>query len=124
MTMANEPRPAEPRATWLFSSRVHKSALGAAIGLVTGCGVFALTVVHLVLHPADGLKLVLLAQYFYGYDVSWRGAVIGGLWGFAAGFVVGWFGALVRNVTVATLLFALRTKAELTQTADFLDHIG
>jgi hypothetical protein len=123
MTTAQELRPAAPPVKWLVSSRVHKSALGVAIGLVTGCGVFALTAFHLVLQPTDGLKLVLLAQYFYGYEVSWRGAVAGLAWGFGAGFVVGWFGALVRNVTVAALLFALRTKAELTQTADFLDHI-
>jgi len=123
MTMAQEHRPAAPPATWLVSSRIHQSALGVAIGLVTGCGVFALTVFHLVLQPAGGLKLVLLAQYFYGYEVSWRGAVLGLLWGFTSGFVLGWFGALVRNMTVATLVFALRTKAELAQTEDFLDHI-
>jgi hypothetical protein len=39
------------------------------------------------------------------------------------GFVLGWFLALVRNLVVALILFAVRTRAELDQTRDFLDHV-
>jgi hypothetical protein len=39
------------------------------------------------------------------------------------GFVAGWFVAFVRNFVVTVSVFALRTRAELSQTSDFLDHI-
>ena len=116
-------RSVTPPALLRIFAPVDKSALGVAVGLVAGVFVFGLTVFHVVLRPEGGLPLVLLAQYFQGYEVSWRGAGLGLLWGFASGFVCGWFGAFVRNLTVACVVFTLRTKAELAQTADFLDHI-
>ena len=69
-------------------NRVHKSALGFAVGVMVGGGLFLLTAVHVAL-TADGLPLGLLNQYFAGYDVTWRGAFIGLAWGFAVGFVAG-----------------------------------
>jgi hypothetical protein len=102
---------------------IHKAKLGIAAGLVAGLLVAGVTVFHIVLHPTDGLPLALLSQYFYGYEVSWYGAALGLAWGFATGFVFGWFGAFVRNLTLTVIMFRLRTKAELAQTADFLDHI-
>jgi len=65
----------------------------------------------------------LLAEYFYGFTVSWRGAMVALAWGFFVGFVAGWFVAFCRNLTMATLLFVTRTRAELTATRTFLDHI-
>ena len=102
---------------------VHKLALGVAVGLVVGLLVFALTAFHLILQPQNSIQLGLLAQYFYGYDLSWQGAAIGLAWGFLTGFVTGWFLAFVRNLVLTITVFALRTKAELEQTSDFLDHI-
>jgi hypothetical protein len=40
-----------------------------------------------------------------------------------AAFVAGWFAAFVYNVVMATWLFLVRTKADLSRTTDFLDHI-
>ena len=114
---------AKPVGLSFAFSPIHKSALGVAVGMVSGLAVFGLTVFHVVLHPTEGPNLALLAQYFYGYDVSWRGAFLGLVWGFVSGFVFGWFGAFVRNLTVALQVFRLRTKAQRAQTADFLDHI-
>ena len=101
----------------------HKTALGIALGTVCGLAIFAVTVFHVILRPADALDIGLLAQYFHGYEVSWRGACIGLFWGFVSGFVAGWFMAFVRNLVVAVSVFRLRAKAELAQTEDFLDHI-
>lgn len=114
----------EPRAplTRAFLP-VHKLALGLAVGTVFGAIVFAVTVFHVVLRPSGGLPLILLAQYFSGYEVSWTGALIGLFWGFVSGFVAGWFTAFVRNLATAMTVFNLRTKAELAHTRDFLDHI-
>jgi hypothetical protein len=114
---------AKAPALSFVTSPIYKSALGIAVGLVSGLCVFGLTIFHVVLQPTEAMDLTLLAQYFYGYSVSWGGAVLGLLWGFVVGFVFGWFGAFVRNVVIAVLVFRLRTKAELAQTADFLDHI-
>ena len=102
---------------------LHKRALGVAVGCVAGLGFFAVTAFHVVLRPADAPPLALLAQYFYGYEVSWRGAFVGLFWGFFTGFVAGWFVAFVRNLVTAIRIFIVRTKGELAQTKDFLDHI-
>jgi hypothetical protein len=101
---------------------LHKRALGVAFGLTVGLVVFSLTVFHIVAQPAD-VPIHLLAQYFYGYDTSWRGAFIGMWWGFIAGFAAGWFLAFLRNFLIATWIVFVRAKASLAQTRDFLDHI-
>ena len=49
--------------------------------------------------------------------------LIGLLWGFATGFVMGWFVAFCRNLVVAASIFWIRTRAELSANRDFLDHI-
>ena len=84
---------------------------------------FAITTVYLIRAPEPPFQLALLAEYFYGFTVSWRGAVVALAWGFFVGFVAGWFVAFCRNLTMATLLFVTRTRAELTATRTFLDHI-
>ena len=102
---------------------IHKRALGVASGIVAALATFAVTAFHVIAAPSDAPNLGLLAQYFYGYDVTWRGALIGAWWSFIAAFVAGWFDAFVRNLVIATWLFILRTKADLAGTTDFLDHI-
>ena len=108
----------------LACAPVHKRALGVAVGLVSGLCVFGLTAFHIALRPtAEGINIALLAQYFYGFEISWTGSVIGLGWGFATGFIVGWFLAFVRNLVVTTAAFALMTQKQLAQTRRFLDHI-
>ena len=102
---------------------VHKLAVGIAVGSFCGVAFFALTVFHLVLRPAGALDIGLLAQYFNGYEVSWKGAAIGLFWGFLSGFVAGWFVAFVRNFVIAVRVLMLKGKADLAQARDFLDHI-
>jgi hypothetical protein len=102
---------------------VHKTALGAAVGVTLGALVLAVTLFHLLARPARAPELGLLVQYFYGYSVSWHGALVGAFWGGGVGFVAGWFLAFLRNFTAASWLFIIRTRAELQQTRDFLDHI-
>ncbi|MGH9387563.1 MAG: hypothetical protein ACRD2N_25160, partial [Vicinamibacterales bacterium] len=51
-------------------ARAHKRALGVAVGLTAGMGIFLLTAVHVAL-GVDGLDIGLLSQYFYGYQVTW-----------------------------------------------------
>lgn len=103
---------------------LHKRALGTAVGVAAGLAMFAMTAVVVVRGPGpDVPDLTLLRAYFAGYEVSWRGAFVGLLWGFGVGYVAGWFTAFCRNFIIAASLFISRTRAELNETRDFLDHI-
>ena len=103
---------------------LHRSAMGVACGVVLGGSVFLTTAVLLVKGgKVVGPNLALLGQFFWGYTVTWPGAFIGLLWGFVAGFVLGWGFALVRNLSIWIWLTLVRTRAEMKQYRDFLDHL-
>jgi hypothetical protein len=102
---------------------LHKRAFGTAIGLASAVVIIMMTLAHVILRPDPAPDIGLLRFYFYGYSVSWLGALIGGFWAFVAGFVAGWFVAFCRNFVVAISVFLTRARAELMQTRDFLDHI-
>jgi hypothetical protein len=102
--------------------RVHKTALGFAMGVMAGGGLFLLTALHVGL-AVDGPNLALLDQYFAGYRVSWPGAFIGLAWGFAVGFIAGWLLGFVHNFTMSFWVFIVRTKNDLSRTRNFLDHL-
>ena len=112
-----------PRSAMLLFAPIDKRAFGAAIGVACAVVIVAITVVQLILDPQPSLDLPLLSQYFAGYAVTWPGAAIGALWGFITGFCAGWFTAFVRNLVLALSLFFMRSKAELSDSRDFLDHI-
>jgi len=123
--LAGEPEsiePVLPKAAMLLFAPLDKRAFGTAIGTVLALAIFLITSIQ-VLDPAPAINLALFAQYFPGYTVTWTGALIGALWGFAVGFCGGWFTAFVRNLVLAVSLFLLRSKAELAESRDFLDHI-
>jgi ABC-type Fe3+ transport system permease subunit len=102
---------------------LHKRAFGIALGCATALLMVLVTVAVLVTDRAQDFPLGLLGQYLYGYDVTWPGVFIGAAWGFVVAFVAGWFFAFCRNAALAITAFAIRTRAELQQTRDFLDHI-
>ena len=102
---------------------VHKRVLGVAVGLTAGALIFLVTVFHVIVQPPGALNLALLAQYFYGYEVSLKGAAIGAFWACVSGFVAGWFLAFVRNLCVAIRVRYLSARADLVNAHDFLDHI-
>jgi hypothetical protein len=106
----------------LAFSPIHKRALGMAVGTVAGLGVFLITGWSIVV--GDAPPLVYLLHYFLpGHAVTWAGAVLGGLSAAFAFFVAAWFLAFCRNFVLAASVWMARTRAELTQTRDFLDHI-
>jgi hypothetical protein len=110
-------------ALQLAFAPLHKRAFGLATGAAGATFMLLLTVVAKLSTLAKGFPLYLLGEYFYGYTVSWSGAVVGGLWGFVVGFVAGWFAAFCRNFALAVSAFFIRTRAELNATREFLDHI-
>ena len=102
---------------------LHKRAFGTAVGTAAGLLLAFVTAYQILFVPPGMVRLELLRAYFAGYSVSWTGVLVGGAWGFGVGFILGWFAAFCRNLVVAISVFITRTRAELGQTRDFLDHI-
>ncbi len=111
-----------PPSSALLFAPVDKRAFGAAIGSVAALLTMAVTIDTLLSSRPFG-ALNLLSNYFAGYSVSWPGVLIGAAWAFGVGFVTGWLLAFTRNLSLALSLFLLRSKADLNETSDFLDHI-
>ena len=103
-------------------ARVHAMALGIACSIFLGVGIFVATAILLLKGGHQvGPNLILLAQYFPGYSVTWPGTLIGAGYGFLAGFVGGWTLASLRNLTMTTYLHAIRLWANLS-VDHFLDR--
>jgi hypothetical protein len=103
--------------------RLHKRAFGVAIGVAAALVVFLVTAIQMIRGPDPTIQLQLLSEYFRGYSVSWKGALIGAFWAGFVGFVAGWFFAFCRNAAIAIYLFVVRAKAELSASQDILDHL-
>ncbi len=101
---------------------LHRTAMGVACGVVLG-GLLAVATTVPVIKGNDFLSFGLLAQFFWGYSVSWRGVFVVLLWGFGVGFVLGYGFAFVRNATVWLWLTVIRSRAEMDQYSDLLDHL-
>lgn len=110
-------------ALQLAFAPLHKAAFGTATGVAGALLMAVLTTVKLLSPRAEAFPLGLLNQYFAGYTVSWGGLIVGCVWGFTVAFVAGWFVAFCRNLALAIVAFNYRTRAELAQTREFLDHI-
>jgi hypothetical protein len=82
--------------------RLNAHVLGAVFGIVGALGIFVATN-WLILKGGDpvGPHLALLGQYFIGYRVTFLGSLIGSLWAFVLGYVVGVLIAWIYNRTVA-----------------------
>lgn len=102
---------------------LHKRAFGTAVGLVFGLALFLVTSVAVIRggdYPAVLNRIPFLVPT---YSLTWTGAVLGSLSVAFGLFCAGWFLAFSRNLVLAMSIWVLRTRAELSQTQDFLDHI-
>jgi len=99
-------------------------ALGAAVGAVSGLGVF-LAVAGALLggDPDLGRGLALLGQYLVGFRVTWAGAWVGLAEAGLIGFALGYFAAWLRNWGMAAYAALLRRRAESKEERDLLDRI-
>jgi hypothetical protein len=122
--MADAAKPELPKPVVLAFAPIHRLALGVAFGVVLGGLVFLMTAGLLLKggYPI-GPTLALLGHYFLGYTVTWMGAVVGFFWGFLTGFILGWGFALMHNLAVWTWLTLIKSRAEMEQYGDFLDHM-
>jgi len=103
-------------------AKLDRTALGFAVGTLSGVGVFAATIL-LIIKGGEvvGPNLALLGQFFIGYKVTVAGAFIGLVYGFVGGFILGWLIGFLRNLLVSAYLLILRTKANLTSSLDSID---
>jgi hypothetical protein len=111
-----------PTLAYAFAP-LHKLAFGVATGAAAALFMACLTVGALALPTARSVPIELIGQYFTGYHRNWSGVLVGAAWGFGVAFIGGWFFAFCRNLVLAVTVFIIQTRAELTATKGFLDHI-
>lgn len=104
-------------------AKLDGRALGIAIGLLTGFGIFAATN-FLVLKGGEviGTNLGLLSQFFIGYDVDFRGSLIGLVYGVIVGFVIGWLIAAIRNFVFTIYIHLFKLRGSISAVNDYIDN--
>lgn len=81
--------------------RIRTAALAVVFAIIGGLGLFLMTAWLLIKGgPQVGQHLKLLSNYFIGYSVTWRGSIIGFLYGALAGGVIGWSVSTLYNKVV------------------------
>mgnify|MGYP001367910496 CR=1 FL=1 len=105
-------------------AKIDPVALGVAVGVVSGFGIFMASVVLLLRGgSAPGPTLSLLGNYLFGFEVTWGGAVIGLLEGGLLGFAVGALAAGLRNWTLTGYAKFVRWRAERDDRRHLLDKM-
>ena len=74
---------------------LNKRAFGLAAGILCGVAVFFATLA--TVWVGGGEHLELLAKFYFGYTVSYAGALFGLVYGFIDGFLGGWLLAWLYN---------------------------
>ena len=112
------------KAVELVFVKLDRLALGVSLGTVTGIVLFLMTIILVFKGGVSvGPTLSLLCIYFPGYAVSAGGSILGLLYGFAMGFVVGWFFAFLRNLVALLYFVVLQRRAERVLMYRFNDFI-
>jgi hypothetical protein len=117
------PRPADeiPTQDWIRRAfaRYDPVALGVALGTTAGLGLFLLTAfLLLVAREPAGSDIALLGSYLLGFEVTWRGALLGLVEAGAAGFAVGYGLARLINAVVTREERALLDRIEAARAMD------
>jgi len=102
-------------------ARLDPVALGLAVGIVCGFGLFLATAV-LLLKGGDivGPRLALLGHYLIGYRVTWAGALVGLVEATIFGYVIGCVCAWLHNTLINGYIFLIRRVAEAKERRDIL----
>ncbi len=121
--MAQYENIAEEASIRLAFTPLDRKALGLAAGIVAGALLFITTMIVVMKGGGARFQLQLLNQFLWGYSVTLGGAFIGLLWGLALGFGLGWGFAVLRNLVIWIWLTVVRSRAEMDQYSDLLDHL-
>ena len=76
--------------------RLNPKAFALACGVVWGAAILIATA-WLLIFGFQGQLMQQLDHFYFGYSVSWIGAIVGGIWGFCDGFIGGWIFAWLYN---------------------------
>ena len=98
-------------------------ALGISLGTLFGLVIFLATNI-LIIKGGDkiGPNLILLNQYFVGYEITYTGSLIGLFYGFISGFILGGLIAFLRNFIVRIYLHVLKVKSSMSAVNDYIDN--
>lgn len=98
-------------------------ALGISLGTLFGLVIFFATNI-LIIKGGDvvGPRLVLLNQYFIGYEITFAGSLIGLFYGFVSGFILGWLIAFLRNFVISIYLHIVKLKSSMSAVNDYIDN--
>ena len=115
--------PAASQSLVLAFAKLDKLAFATALGSVAGLTV-AIATLWIALKGGEqaGQNLQLLGQFFQGYTVTVRGALVGFAYSFASAFLWGWLFAYLRNFALGFVIYRARREAELMSFRQFLDH--
>ena len=104
-------------------ARYDPVALGGALGIMLGLGLFLATTALLFKGGSDvGVHLSLLGNYLLGYKVTWTGAFLGLAEAGIGGFVFGYLLAGAINATIAWHERALIQRLEVMATMQGLEE--
>ena len=78
--------------------KLDKKALALTSGILWGLIVLVATL--WVIWRGGGNTLALLDKFYFGYSISYLGAIIGLIYGFVNGFICGWIFAWLYNCFV------------------------
>jgi protoporphyrinogen oxidase len=99
-------------------------ALGMSLGIVAGVGLLLATLLmSMTGGDLSGKTLTLLGQFYPGYTVTAVGGLVGLVYGFLTGFVLGWGYAFLRNAMTAVYLVSLHRSAQQSVMRQFFEHI-
>jgi hypothetical protein len=129
-TQPRVPEPVAARSSALDQAiirafaRLDKFAFASSVGTVSGLAVFLATI-FLILKggPVVGPTLNLLGQYFAGYSVSVKGALVGFGYAFFWGFITGWLFAYLRNFLTGIYVFRIIKERDYSAFKNFIDYI-
>jgi protoporphyrinogen oxidase len=104
--------------------RLDPLAMGTAIGIVSGLVLFIATAALLLEGgPVVGPTLSLLKNFLLGYEVTWKGALLGLVEAGLIGFALGYLGARFGNLGIAAYAHSIRRRAEAQANTDLLDKV-
>ena len=105
-------------------AKLDPVALGTAVGLVSGIGLFLAAAILLLKEGARvEPNLALLGNYLYGFSTTWKGSLLGFVEAGAVGFVLGSLGASLRNRSMQAYAALIRRRLLAQEQRDLLDKV-
>ena len=125
MTQKVEEQRSDPTEVLIVQSlaKLDGKALGIAIGLLLGIGVFVATNFLIIKGGVVvGPNLALLSQFFIGYEITFSGSLIGMIYGIVMGFIIGWIISAIRNFVVTIYMHVFKLKGSFSAVNDYIDN--